>query len=80
VLQVLEPGDQADRFDRIRVRDVRRVAADGDAECVPPRSASALGGVPEQVLPGRRLQVPSIRVQDADGGGRYVDYMCSTDE
>ena len=75
VRQVLEPGDQTDRADRVCVCDVRRVAADGDTERLPPRSASPLGGVSEQVLPRGWLQVPSICVQDPDGGGRHVDYI-----
>ncbi len=75
MLQVLEHNNPTDRSGGVCVRDFRRAAADGDVECVPSRSASSLGGVSEQVLPRRWLQVPSLCVQDSDGGGRRVGCM-----
>ena len=47
----------------LRSSYIRCAAMHGRSRVLPARTASALGGVPEQILQGGRVQVPALRVQ-----------------
>lgn len=62
VLQVQQCGYPNSRHLHLYLRYCWGVACNGNTQRFPTRFATSLGGVPEQVLRRRRLQVPSILV------------------